>query len=103
MSVSLRGEFVMKARKLSLALFALALYAASAHATGTSGTIRFIGYVFEPASASLVSDTSTVYAPVAEKHVDSVSHAQTALRSDVLDYFAAYAGKGAKLVTVSFQ
>jgi hypothetical protein len=92
----------MKTRKLALALIALSLYATSTHATNASAAMRFTGLVYVPASAAIVSDT-TAYASIADRHVDSMSHAQSTLHSDVLDYYATYAAKDAKLVSVSYQ
>jgi len=93
----------MKARTLSLALLTLSLYAACAHASGTTGTVKFIGRIVEPASASALLNASTVHASIADKHEDLVSQEQGLLQSDVLDHFATYATKDAKLLTVSFQ
>jgi hypothetical protein len=92
----------MKTRKLALALIALSLYGTNTHATGVSGVMRFTGLVYVPASAAIVSDT-TACDSIADRHVDSMNHAQSTLHSDVLDYFATYAAEDAKLVSVSYQ
>lgn len=93
----------MKAHTPLLALLALPWYAASAHAANTTGTVRFIGSLVEPASAPAPSSAPTTHAPIAEKREDLVSEMQMSLHSDVLDHFATYAAKDAKLLTVSFQ
>ncbi|RUL66163.1 hypothetical protein EKH79_05630 [Dyella dinghuensis] len=93
----------MKTRKLPLALLALSFfYATSAHAAAASGTIHFTGLVYQPASASMDVQTSRADAPIATKKVDSLRNFRNAMQRDALDYFDTYAGKDAKVVSVTY-
>lgn len=93
----------MKTHKVALGLLALSFfYATSAHAGAASGTLRFIGLVYEPASASMDAQTSRADAPIAAKKVDSLRNFRNTMQRDALDYFGTYAGKDAKVVSVTY-
>jgi hypothetical protein len=92
----------MKTRNVSLTLLALACSATSIHASTASGVIRFTGMVFEPASAALTVDSHNQAALEQSQHIYPLSQAQVMLSSDVLNYFATYAAKNAKLVSVTY-
>jgi hypothetical protein len=93
----------MKTRKLPLALLALSFfYATSAHAGTASGMIHFNGLVYQPASASMDAQTTRADAPIATKKVDSLRDFRNTMQRDALDYFDTYAGKDAKVVSVTY-
>lgn len=93
----------MKTRKLPLALLALSFfYATSAHAGAASGTIHFSGLVYQPASAPMDVQTSRADVPIASKKVDSLRDFRNTMQRDMLDYFETYAGKDAKVVSVTY-
>ncbi|HTC25626.1 hypothetical protein [Dyella sp.] len=93
----------MKTRKLPLALLALSFfYATTAHAGAASGMIHFTALVYQPASASMDVQTSRADAPIATKKVDSLRNFRNIMQRDTLDYFETYAGKDAKVVSVTY-
>jgi hypothetical protein len=91
----------MKTRYVLITLFALCMHATSIHAA-TSGAIRFSGLVYEPASAAVTFDASKHRQLEQTRQTCSLSTAQAVLLSDVLNYFATYAPKDAKLVSVVY-
>jgi hypothetical protein len=93
----------MKTRKLPLALLALTFfYATSAHAGTAAGSIQFNGLVYQPASASMDAQTSRADAPIASKKVDFLRDLRKTKQCEMLDYFDTYAGKDAKIATVTY-
>jgi hypothetical protein len=98
-----KGESVMKTCYVSLTLLALACSTTGIHASTTSGVVRFTGLVFEPASAAAAADARNPSAPEQSRRTCPLSQAQAMLSSDVLDYFATYAAKDAKMVSVAYK
>lgn len=93
----------MKTYKLTLALLALPLlYAAPVQAGSASGTIRFTGSVYRPASASMDFQAVRTNASVATKQVDSLQAFHQTKPFDLLDYFDTYAAKDAKVISVTY-
>jgi type 1 fimbria pilin len=93
----------MKARKLPLALLTLSFfYATSAHAGAASGTIHFTGLIYQPASASMDVQTSRADTPIVTKKVDALRNFRNTTQCEALDYFETYAGKDAKVVSVTY-
>jgi type 1 fimbria pilin len=98
-----RGNLIMKTRKLPLALLALSFfYATSAHAGAASGMIHFSGLIYQQASASMDVQTARTDAPIATKKTDSLRDFRNTMQRDALDYFETYAGKDAKVVSVTY-
>lgn len=94
----------MKTCTLALALFALPfLHVAPAEASSASGTMRFTGSVYRPASASMDFKAVHTHASVAEKQIDSLQAFRQDKPFDILDYFETYAAKDAKVVSVTYQ
>lgn len=94
----------MKTYTLALALLALPfLHATPAQANNASGTMRFTGSVYRPASASMDFKTIQTRASVAAKQIDSLQAFRQDKPFDILDYFETYAARDAKVVSVTYQ
>ncbi|GFZ99321.1 hypothetical protein [Dyella caseinilytica] len=92
----------MNGHRLANALLAMFLLATSAHATSSRGAIHFYGSVYLPASASRMLSAKTRADTVDATSSVSLTDAQKALHSDLLEYFAHYSGANAKLFSVTY-
>ncbi|RDS80483.1 hypothetical protein DWU98_13775 [Dyella monticola] len=72
-------------------------------ATTASGIIQFTGKVYAPASAAMALSTSNASRSLNEAQTYALRNAQRMLPCEVLDYFATYAAKDAKFVSVSYN
>ncbi|WP_430389543.1 hypothetical protein [Dyella sp. 20L07] len=89
-------------RRLSIALFAITLFATTAHAAH-SGSIEFRGRIFAPASAFMANQMHNQAHAMQMTHTQTLAEARVALSVDALNYFATYARGNAALVSATYQ
>jgi len=87
---------------VAVLLGALLAHGALAATTG-SGTIRFTGDVYSPASAATALRTANTPRAPNEAKTYALRNAQRMLPCEILDYFATYAAKDAKFVSVTYD
>ncbi|GAB2570652.1 hypothetical protein ISP15_02070 [Dyella jejuensis] len=93
----------MKILAFAMLIFTSSLAFTSQATTVSGGVIYFTGVVSVPASAALVDRSP---GPVSSGHSSQVNTLESARRmlfSDLLDYYATYAPKNAKVVSATYN
>lgn len=94
----------MKTSKWVVVLIASSLAMnVQAAAPSSGGTIRFVGLIYSPASASEAFSALHTPGTIHSEKIYPLQEARHLLPCDALDYFAAYAAKNSDLVAVTYN